>query len=55
MAFGGILGHMICTGLAVVGGRLVALQISQRTLAFLGGALFLAFAVHNVLVPEAKR
>ena len=55
VAFGGVLGHMICTGLAVVGGRLVALQISQRTLAFLGGALFLAFAVHNVLVPEAKR
>ena len=55
VAFGGVLGHMICTGLAVVGGRLVALQISQRTLAFLGGALFLAFAVHTVLVPEEKR
>ena len=28
---GGILGHALCTGLAVVGGRLIATRISVRT------------------------
>ena len=28
---GGILGHALCTGLAVVGGRLIATKISVRT------------------------
>jgi len=47
VTLGAILGHAICTGLAVVGGRLVALRISQSTVAAVGGALFLVFAVHN--------
>jgi len=29
--FGGILGHTICTGIAVLGGRLLAQRISVRT------------------------
>lgn len=28
---GGILGHSICTGLAVIGGRMIAQRISVRT------------------------
>ncbi len=28
---GGILGHALCTGLAVIGGRLIATKISVRT------------------------
>ena len=28
---GGILGHSLCTGLAVVGGRIIAARISVRT------------------------
>lgn len=31
MAVGGTLGHCLCTGLAVVGGRMVAQKISVRT------------------------
>ena len=33
---GGILGHAICTGGAVLGGRLLAQQISVRTVTLLG-------------------
>ena len=46
---GGILGHSVCTGCAVIGGQLLALKISQRTVAFFGGAVFLMFALHNVI------
>ena len=28
---GGILGHALCTGLAVIGGRMIATKISVRT------------------------
>ena len=31
MIFGGTLGHALCTGLAVVGGRFIAQMISVRT------------------------
>lgn len=41
---GGILGHAICTGLAVVGGRLLATKISERAVALMGGILFIIFA-----------
>ena len=46
---GAILGHMLCTGTAVVGGQLLAMRISQRTVAVAGGVLFLLFAVHSML------
>jgi len=45
---GGILGHALCTGLAVVGGRMLAASISERTVALAGGVLFLLFAAHGV-------
>jgi len=47
---GGILGHGICTGIAVIGGRMMASKISERTVAIIGGFLFLAFGVHSALV-----
>ena len=31
MTLGGIIGHAICTGVAVLGGRLIAQRISVRT------------------------
>ncbi|GMH43201.1 hypothetical protein BSKO_11123 [Bryopsis sp. KO-2023] len=46
---GAIVGHIACTGLAVVGGELVARKISQRTAAIAGSVLFFAFAVHNLM------
>lgn len=42
---GGVLGHAFCTGLAVVGGRLLATRISEKMVALTGGLLFLSFAV----------
>ena len=33
-----------CTGLAVMGGRIIALKISQRLVAVAGGLLFFVFA-----------
>jgi putative Ca2+/H+ antiporter (TMEM165/GDT1 family) len=42
---GAILGHTICALIAVMGGRLIAKHISERMLTFLGGALFLVFAI----------
>lgn len=41
---GGVLGHAICTGLAVVGGRLLATKISEKAVALTGAILFLSFA-----------
>lgn len=50
---GAIVGHTICTGLAVWGGRLLALKFSQRMVAFTGGLLFLAFALHAAIYGVA--
>ena len=43
---GGVVGHALCTGLAVVGGKMLATKISPRTVAYAGGGLFLVFGVH---------
>lgn len=51
VTIGGILGHAICTGFAVVGGRMLATRISERTVAIVGGILFLLFAIHGFYVP----
>ncbi len=42
---GAILGHGICAAIAVMGGRLIAKRISERTMTALGGLLFLIFGV----------
>lgn len=43
VTLGGIIGHSICTALAVIGGRMVAQRISARTVTLLGGVVFLLF------------
>lgn len=48
--FGGLIGHAMCTGLAVLGGRMLAARISERTVALVGGILFLLFALHSFIV-----
>ncbi|HBB32158.1 MAG TPA: hypothetical protein DDZ80_04745 [Cyanobacteria bacterium UBA8803] len=40
---GAILGHGICTAIAVIGGRLIAGRISERLVTGIGGLLFLVF------------
>nr|CAD7267655.1 unnamed protein product [Timema shepardi] len=45
VAVGGVLGHSLCTGLAVMGGRMIAQRISVRTVTLIGGAVFLLFAI----------
>merc|ERR1712014_449725 len=50
VTIGGILGHSLCTGLACVGGKVIAGRISERTVLIVGGLLFLAFAVHAIIV-----
>ena len=49
VTIGAIVGHAFCTGLAVVGGRIVALKISQRAVALVGGLLFFAFAFQALM------
>jgi putative Ca2+/H+ antiporter (TMEM165/GDT1 family) len=39
----------MCTGLAVVGGRYLATRISEKTVTYIGGSLFLVFFLHSVL------
>ena len=48
VTLGGILGHAICTGAAVVGGRQLSAHIDERMLSILGGLLFIAFGLHAV-------
>lgn len=45
VTIGGTLGHALCTGLAVIGGRLIAQRISVRTVTLVGGVVFLLFAL----------
>lgn len=51
---GAVIGHALCTGTAVVGGQLLALKISQRTVAFSGATLFLLFAINNLITSATK-
>jgi len=52
VTLGGIIGHAVCTGMAVIGGKLLASRISERMVALVGGILFLIFALHSFLYPE---
>ncbi|KAJ7986484.1 hypothetical protein DPEC_G00340360 [Dallia pectoralis] len=54
VAVGGTLGHCLCTGLAVIGGRMIAQKISVRTVTIIGGIMFLGFALSSLFFkPEA--
>ena len=53
VTLGGCIGHAICTGGAVMGGRLLSQKISPRNVNIAGGILFLLFALHGVYAgPE---
>lgn len=49
---GGIIGHALCTGVAVLGGKLLATRISERTILLSGGVLFLIFGLHSIYFGE---
>lgn len=49
VTLGGVLGHAICTGAAVLGGRHLASHIDERVVSIVGGLLFLGFGVHALL------
>lgn len=51
---GAIAGHSICTSLAVFGGEWLGKRISQRLVAFIGGFLFLAFALINAFTSAGE-
>ncbi|PMB02659.1 hypothetical protein CEN45_04785 [Fischerella thermalis CCMEE 5198] len=42
---GAILGHAICAAIAVIGGRMLAGRISEKTLTIAGGFLFILFGI----------
>ena len=50
VTLGACIGHALCTGLAVIGGRLLSTRISERAVAFSGGVLFVIFALHSLVV-----
>ncbi|KAH6757867.1 hypothetical protein C2S52_023250 [Perilla frutescens var. hirtella] len=51
VAAGATIGHTICTSVAVVGGSMLASKISQRTVAAVGGFLFLGFSLSSYFYP----
>ncbi|KAJ4969496.1 hypothetical protein NE237_016197 [Protea cynaroides] len=51
VAVGASLGHTVCTSIAVVGGSMLASKISQRTVAAMGGLLFLCFSLSSYFYP----
>ena len=51
VSIGAILGHSLCTAMAVMGGRLVAQQISVRTVTIIGAVVFISFGIANLLLP----
>lgn len=55
VTLGGIAGHICSTGLACLGGKVIAGRISERTVLVAGGILCLLFAVHSVIVgPDVE-
>ncbi|MBR8830578.1 MAG: hypothetical protein N5P05_003892 [Chroococcopsis gigantea SAG 12.99] len=49
VTLGAITGHTICALIAVMGGKMIAGKISEKTITFIGGILFLIFAAVAVV------
>ena len=48
VTLGGCIGHTLCTGLAVLGGRMLAARISEKTVSLGGGIIFCIFGLHSL-------
>jgi Ca2+/H+ antiporter, TMEM165/GDT1 family len=48
VTLGSIVGHAICSLIAVWGGKMIAGRISERTITIVGGLLFILFAVLTI-------
>lgn len=51
VVLGGIIGQALCTVAAVVGGKSLASQISEKIVALSGGVLFIVFGIQSFLSP----
>ncbi|CAG0924433.1 unnamed protein product [Notodromas monacha] len=50
VTLGGTIGHSLCTGVAVIGGRMVAQRISVKTVTIIGAIVFLLFALSSLFI-----
>ncbi|KAJ6318284.1 hypothetical protein OIU76_013758 [Salix suchowensis] len=53
VVIGGILGQALCTTAAVIGGKSLASQISEKIVALSGGVLFIVFGIQSFLSTVA--
>lgn len=53
IAVGAVLGHAICAAIAVIGGKLIAGRISDKTITLIGGSLFVLFALLALVQLES--
>ncbi|CAO1413507.1 unnamed protein product [Diamesa serratosioi] len=51
---GGVIGHSICTGIGVIGGRFIAQKISVKTVTLIGGVVFLLFAITSLFYKPGE-
>ncbi|XP_015895665.2 GDT1-like protein 5 [Ziziphus jujuba] len=51
VVLGGIIGQALCTTAAVLGGKSLASQISEKIVALSGGLLFIVFGIQSFLSP----
>lgn len=49
VTLGGVVGHAVCTGCAVLSGNMVARRVSARFINILSGCLFLIFAFATLM------
>jgi putative Ca2+/H+ antiporter (TMEM165/GDT1 family) len=49
VAVGAIAAHAVATGIAVIGGAYISKFISEKVIAYIGGTLFLIFAVTTAI------
>lgn len=47
VTLGACFGHSLCTGMAVLGGRMLASRISEKTVHLGGGIIFMLFGIHS--------